>query len=129
MRISRRALIQGFLAQAAAARASAQARVHGKPKPLAKDAVTHDWTSFLGPAHNATSTETRLSRTLPPPLVWEFAKGTSYASPAVVRDRLLFVHRVGDQEIVECMHSETGARQWNFRYATDFEDRYGYNNG
>jgi outer membrane protein assembly factor BamB len=127
--LTRRALLQAVLAQAAIARVSAQARVHNKPKPLAKDAVTHDWTSFLGPAHNATSTETRLSRTLPPPLVWEFAKGTSYASPAVLADRLLLVHRVGDEEIVECMHAETGARHWSFRYATDFEDRYGYNNG
>ncbi len=129
MPITRRALFQALLAQTISARAHAQARVHTKPKPLPKDAVTHDWTSFLGPAHNATSTETRLSRTMPPPLVWEFAKGTSYTSPAVAGDRLLFVHRVGDEEVVECLHAETGARQWNFRYATDFEDRYGYNNG
>ena len=27
------------------------------------------------------------------------------------------------------MHAETGARHWSFRYPTDFEDRYGYNNG
>ena len=127
--ITRRALIQALLVQAVVTRVSAQARVHAKPKPLTKDAVTHDWTSFLGPAHNATSTETRLSRALPPTLVWEFAKGTSYASPAVTADRLLFVHRVGDEEIVECMHAETGARLWSFRYASDFEDRYGYNNG
>ena len=129
MPITRRALFQALLAHTISARAHAQARVHIKPKPLPKDAVTHDWTSFLGPAHNATSTETRLSRALPPPLVWEFAKGTSYTSPAVAGDRLLLVHRVGDEEIVECLHAETGARQWNFRYATDFEDRYGYNNG
>ena len=64
MPLTRRALIQALLVQAAVGRVSAQARVHNKPKPLAKDAVTHDWTSFLGPAHNATSTETRLSRTL-----------------------------------------------------------------
>lgn len=112
-----------------AGRAVAQARVHTRPKPLANDAVTHDWTSFLGPTHNGISTETRLRRALPPPLVWEFPKGTSYASPAIAGDRLLFVHRVGDEEIVECMHAETGAQQWRFRYATDFEDRYGYNNG
>jgi outer membrane protein assembly factor BamB len=129
MPITRRALFQALLAQTLSARAHAQARVHTKPKPLPKDAVTHDWTSFLGPAHNATSTETRLSRALPPPLVWEFAKGTSYTSPAVAGDRLLLVHRVGDEEIVECLHAETGARHWNFRYATNFEDRYGYNNG
>jgi outer membrane protein assembly factor BamB len=129
MDITRRAMIQSLLAQAAATSLFAQARVHMKPRPLAGNAATHDWTSFLGPAHNATSSETRLSRILPPPLVWEFAKGTGYASPAVVANRLLFVHRVGDQEIVECLHAETGARHWSFRYPTDFDDRYGYNNG
>ncbi len=129
MAITRRFLLQVLLAQLVAQRSLAQAKVHAKPKPLATGAVTHDWTSFLGPAHNATSTETRLSRTLPPPLVWEFPKGTSYTSPAVLGDRLLFVHRVGDEELVECMHAETGAGNWNFRYPTDFEDRYGYNNG
>jgi outer membrane protein assembly factor BamB len=129
MSLTRRALFHGLLAHALAARSEAQTRVHGKPKPLAKNAVTHDWASFLGPAHNATSTETRLSRALPPPLVWEFPKGTSYTSPAVAGERLLFIHRVADEEIVECLHAETGAPQWRFTYFTDFEDRYGYNNG
>jgi outer membrane protein assembly factor BamB len=128
--ISRRTLLQALLAQAAGSSgAFAQTRVHGKPKALAKDAVTHDWASFLGPTHNAVSTETRLSRTLPAPLVWEFPKGTGYSSPAIIGDRLVFLHRVGQQEIVECMHAETGARQWSFTYPSDFEDRYGYNNG
>src|SRR5690242_284221 len=127
--LSRRALIQALVAGAAGNRVLAQARVHTKPKPLARDAVTHDWTSFLGPAHNGVSTETRLSRTLPPPLVWEFPKGTSYTSPAILGDRLVYVHRVNDQEIVECLHAQTGANNWQFRYPTDFEDRYGYNNG
>jgi len=99
------------------------------PKPLAKDAVTSDWPSFLGPSFNAVSTETKLSRKLPPPLVWEFAKGTGYTSPGIVGERLVFAHRVGDEEIIECLHSETGARRWRFQYPTVFEDRYGYNNG
>ena len=109
--------------------ASGQARVHRTPKPLPSGAVTHDWPAFLGPSHNAVSTETRLSRTLPPPLVWEFAKGTGYASPSVACGRLVFLHRLVDEEIVECLHPETGSSQWQFRYATVFEDRYGYNNG
>ena len=94
----------------------AQTRVLSKPKPLAKDAVTHDWTAFLGPTHNATSTETRLSRRLPPPLIWEFTRGTGYASPAIAGARLVFLHRLGDEEIVECLHAETGATHWQFRY-------------
>ena len=106
-----------------------QAIVHRAPRPLAGDAVTHDWTSFLGPTHNGVSTETRLSRTLPPPLVWEFSTGSGYASPAIAGDRLVYLHRVGDEEIVECLHPETGATHWRLRYPSAYRDRYGYNNG
>src|SRR5688500_10276902 len=128
--ISRRAILQGLIANLLRTPpVFGQTRVLSKPKPLAKDAVTHDWTAFLGPTHNAVSTETRLSRTLPPPLIWEFTKGTGYASPAIAGDRLVFLHRLGGEEIVECLHAETGAPNWRFRYPTDFEDRYGYNNG
>ncbi len=128
--ISRRTLLQAVLVQFALTRlAQGQARVVGKPKPLPPGAVTHEWTSFLGPTHNAVSTETKLSRTLPPPLVWEFPKGTSYASPAIAGGRLVFIHRLGDEEIVECLDPETGAGRWQFKYGTVFEDRYGYNNG
>jgi outer membrane protein assembly factor BamB len=109
--------------------AHAQARVHRKPKPLPAGAVTDDWASFLGSAHNAVSKETKLSRTLPPPLVWEFPKGTGYSSPAIAGGRLVFIHRLADEEIVECLDPETGSSRWQFRYATAFEDRYGYNNG
>jgi outer membrane protein assembly factor BamB len=61
--------------------------------------------------------------------VWEYPKGTCYATPAVTADHLVFIHRVGDEEIVECMHPETAASHWRFKYGTEFEDRYGYNNG
>ena len=133
--ISRRALLHALLAQPLVAPAAlGQSRAVpappvGKPKPLPAGAVTHDWPAFLGPTHNGISTETRLSRVLPPPLVWEHVKGTSYTSPAIAGDRLLHLHRVGDEEIVECLHAETAARRWEFRYPTAFEDRYGYNNG
>src|SRR5207245_4015080 len=126
--LSRRQLLGGMGALAAGA-AHGQIRVHRKPKPLPKGAVTQDWAALLGPSHNAVSTETMLSRKLPPSLVWEFAKGTGYASPAVAGERLVFLHRLGNEEIVECLHPETASSQWQFRYATAFEDRYGYNNG
>jgi outer membrane protein assembly factor BamB len=128
--LSRRALLTAFAVQAyAPGLVRGQARSHRAPRPLARDAVTSDWTSFLGPTHDAVSPETRLSRALPPPLVWELPKGTGYTSPAIAGDRLVFAHRVGDQEIVACLHAESGAAIWQFRYATAFEDRYGYNNG
>ena len=128
--VSRRRLLQALMAQPLLAGvARAQARVVAAPKPLPAGAATHDWTSFLGPTHNGMSTETKLSRKLPAPLVWEFSKGTSYSSPAIAGERLLFIHRVRDEEIVECMDALTGASRWQFKYSTAFEDRYGYNNG
>jgi outer membrane protein assembly factor BamB len=128
--VSRRAILTGLVSNALLTRLGfAQTRNLSKPKPLAPDAITHEWTGFLGPTHNAISTETKLSRKLPPPLIWEFPKGTGYTSPAIAGDRLLFLHRVGENEVLDCLHPETGERHWQFHYPTDFEDRYGYNNG
>lgn len=104
-------------------------KFHRKPKALAKDAVTSDWTRFLGPTMNAASPETKIARKLPPPLVWELRKGTGYTSPAILKDRLVYLHRNGAQETVECLHPETGEQLWQMSYATKYEDRYGYNNG
>jgi outer membrane protein assembly factor BamB len=123
-------MLQALAAQLLTANAApGQTRVHRKPRPLPAGAVTHDWRAFLGPSHNGVSTETKLSRTLPPALVWECPRGTGYASAAVAGDHLVFLHRLASEEIVECLHPETGASHWQFRYATAFEDRYGYNNG
>lgn len=107
-------------------------RFHKKPKPLPAGAVTHDWTSFLGPTHNGMSTETKIAKTFPrsgPPMVWEMSKGTGYSSPAISGDYLVILHRVGDKEVVECLKPDTGERYWEYRYPTTYEDRYGYNNG
>lgn len=127
----RRSLLLSPFVQALshAAAANADVKLHAKPRALAKDAVTHDWTRFLGPTMNCVSTETRLSRKLPPPLVWEFRKGTGYTSPAIQGDRLVYLHRNGGQEFVECLHPENGERHWQTANPTTYEDRYGYNNG
>src|SRR5262245_47387039 len=117
--ITRRSLLHALMAQPLLAGiARAQTAVRAKPKPLPTGAVTHDWTSFLGPTHNAVSTETKLSRTLPPPLVWEFPKGTSYTSPAIAGDRLVYIHRVGNEEVVEGMDALTGASRGECKYRT-----------
>ncbi len=107
-------------------------KFHKAPNSLSKDAVTCDWTSFLGPAHNAYSSETKILKKFPasgPPLVWEVSKGTSYSSPAIAGDKLVFFHRRGNLELVECLHPENGRKYWQYAYPTEFEDRYGYNNG
>ena len=87
--ITRRVMLQALSGQALVVSAArGQAGQYQPPKPLSPDAVTHDWPSFLGPTHDAVSTETHLSRTLPPPGVWEFEKGTGYTSPAITGDAI-----------------------------------------
>src|SRR5438309_235455 len=45
---------------APAAKPQAGLKFHAAPRVLAPGAVTHDWRTFLGPTHNAISTETPL---------------------------------------------------------------------
>ena len=78
---------------------------------------------------NGVSTETKISRKMPPSLLWEMRKGTGYTSPAIRGERLVYLHRNGGQEFIECLHPETGAQHWQMSYETTYEDRYGYNNG
>jgi outer membrane protein assembly factor BamB len=115
---------------APAPQAQAELAFHGAPKALAKDAVTAEWPGFLGPTHSPLSPETKLRGDLKDlPIVWEVEKGTGYAHPAIVGDRLILFHRVKNEEVVECLHPQTGQRYWRFAYTCKYEDRYGYTNG
>jgi len=111
---------------------AAAATVHQAPKPLPDGAVTEDWPQFLGPSRNLVSKETKLLQEIPAdglPLVWEMETGTGYSSPVVAGGKLVYMHRVGDEERVVCLEPDTGEQIWEFGYATTFSDRYGYNNG
>ncbi len=44
-------------------------------------------------------------------------------------NRLVVFHRQANEEIVECLHAETGDPLWRYAYDSSFQDPYGYNNG
>ncbi len=119
-------------AAAPAAKENADVTFHAAPRALAKEAVTQDWPCFLGPTHNGISTETKLLKEFPkggPKIVWEVAKGQGYSAPAIFGERLVLFHRVGDEEVVDCLDRETGRLFWRFSYPTAYGDRYGYSDG
>ncbi len=107
------------------------------PAPLARDAVTSDWPNFLGPTHDGVSPETdlldRFDRPEPgkpdPLLVWALTRGESYSAPSIQDRRVVYFHRMGDSEIVECLDAETGGLFWSHEYPTTYIDRYKYRNG
>jgi outer membrane protein assembly factor BamB len=91
-----------------------------------------DWPIFLGPRGTGISGETGLADKWPkdgPPLVWEKKVGTGYSAPAVLGHRLVLHHRIGKDEIVECMRADNGQQIWQYTSPSNFKDPYGYNNG
>jgi outer membrane protein assembly factor BamB len=99
---------------------------------LAQSALGGDWAQFLGPHANGTSDETGLLDSWPsngPPVVWEKSIGTGYGAPAVMGQDLVFHHRLGDEEIVECLDATTGNSRWHYSYPSHYIDPFGYNDG
>jgi outer membrane protein assembly factor BamB len=95
-------------------------------------AWAEDWPAFQGLRQNNTSAETGLLLDWPdkgPPVLWSKRLGRSYSPPVVARGALIAFHRIGDEEVIECLDARTGQSRWNFRYPTRYVDRYEYNGG
>jgi outer membrane protein assembly factor BamB len=91
-----------------------------------------DWPQFLGPTRNGISAEKGLVASWPkggPPVAWQRDVGEGYSGPVVAGDRLILLHRVGDEEVVECLNAATGKPQWKFTYATNYSDALGKGDG
>jgi outer membrane protein assembly factor BamB len=91
-----------------------------------------DWPEFLGPTRNGISPETGLLEKWPdqgPPIRWSLPIGTGYSAPSIRGNRLVVHHRIGDEEIIDCLDARTGARIWRHAYPSRFVDPFGYNNG
>ena len=75
-----------------------------------------DWPQHLGPTRDGHSPETGLLRSWPkdgPAVGWKREVGSGWAGPAVAGDRLIVFHRVGDDEVIECLDPATGKPRWN----------------
>ncbi len=91
-----------------------------------------DWPQLLGPTRNGISTETGLLAKWPsqgPPLIWDKQVGEGFSSPVVAGNRLILFHRVGNEEVVECLDAATGKGQWKYSYATNYRDPLGKGDG
>jgi outer membrane protein assembly factor BamB len=97
--------------------------------PLALGA---DWPQHLGPTRDGHSPETGLLRSWPkdgPAVGWKREVGSGWAGPAVSDGRLILFHRVGDDEVVECLDPATGKPHWESKYHTRYVDDFNFDNG
>ncbi len=91
-----------------------------------------DWPAFLGPDRDGRSAETGLSfdwSTRLPPVVWTRRVGEGYGAGSVANGRYFHFDRVRDQARLTCLNAESGEQLWQFVYATDYEDLYGFDGG
>src|SRR5689334_10483158 len=94
---------------------------------LALAAVAADWPQILGPARNGHSSEKGLVDTWPkkgPEVVWQRTVGEGYASPVLAGGRLILLHHVGANDVVQSFDAVTGKPGWKYSYPCRNEGTY-----
>jgi len=94
--------------------------------------IATDWPQFLGPQRDGTYAGPPLAETWGasgPKVVWRKQVGQAFAGPAVVQNRVLLFHRVGNEEVLESLDARTGAAVWRYAYATNYRDDFGFDEG
>jgi outer membrane protein assembly factor BamB len=93
---------------------------------------SRDWPQFLGPARNGIYDGPALAATWGtggPRVVWTKHVGQGLSGPVVAQGRVLFFHRVANEEVVEAFEARTGASQWRYAYPTSYRDDFGFDEG
>jgi outer membrane protein assembly factor BamB len=91
-----------------------------------------DWPQFLGPGRNLACPGDSLAQTWPaggPPVVWKKPVGQGFSGPVVSGGKLVLFHRVGDDEVVDCVAADSGRPVWSAKYATGYRDDFGFDEG
>jgi hypothetical protein len=90
------------------------------------------WPKLLGPTGTSSSSELGLRVewfASGPPVVWRREIGSGYSAPAVTDDGLLVLHRVDNDERLECLDPATGRERWVAKYPTRYKCQYRYSSG
>ena len=99
---------------------------------VAAPVVATDWPQVLGPQRNGTYSGPPLAEAWGasgPKVVWRKQVGQAFAGPAVVQNRVLLFHRIGNEEVLESLDAKTGAPVWRYAYPTNYRDDFGFDEG
>jgi outer membrane protein assembly factor BamB len=61
--------------------------------------------------------------------VWRRQIGQGFAGPAVVGNRVILFHRVGNEEVLESLDAANGNSTWRYAYPTRYRDDFGFDEG
>jgi len=88
---------------------------------LCRTATTGDWPQILGPNRDGqTAGETIAVWNKPPEVRWKAPCGAGYAGAAVAGGNVFLWHRIGREELLDCLDAKDGKRLWR----TGFEAVY-----
>ena len=99
---------------------------------VAAPVVATDWPQVLGPQRNGTYSGPPLAEAWGasgPKVVWRKQVGQAFAGPALVQNRVLLFHRIGNEEVLESLDAKTGAPVWRYAYPTNYRDDFGFDEG
>jgi outer membrane protein assembly factor BamB len=91
-----------------------------------------DWPQFLGPTRNGIYTGAPLLEHWDdsgPKIVWQKKIGSGFGSPVVANGRLVVFHRLGTEEIVECLNATNGQTVWKYACPAKFRDPIHFDDG
>jgi outer membrane protein assembly factor BamB len=91
-----------------------------------------DWPQFLGPTRNGVSTENNLSLTWPkegPAILWKAKVGEGWSGPVMAANRVVIFHRVGENEVIDCLDATNGMTLWRAEYPSTYRDDFGFEAG
>jgi outer membrane protein assembly factor BamB len=90
-----------------------------------------DWPQFLGPHRDGTCAAGELEGGVAaaPRVIWRRDVGEGFSGPVVAGDKVILVHRVEDEDVIECMELAGGATVWRAPAPTKYRDSFGFDNG
>jgi outer membrane protein assembly factor BamB len=91
-----------------------------------------DWPQILGPTRNGVAENEKIVDSFPPTgpgVIWESSVGSGFAGPSVLDGVAYVFHRIGDEEILEARHIQTGDQKWKVGFPSDFSASYSSDNG
>ncbi|MFK7737723.1 MAG: PQQ-binding-like beta-propeller repeat protein [Pirellulaceae bacterium] len=82
-----------------------------------------DWPGILGPTQDGQAKSTQLkTESWPSELKpnWEVGLGSGFAGAAIVGEKILVPHRVGNQEMLQALDSKNGRSLWKVSWAASY---------